>query len=92
MSLWRAFRPFNLAEAQEWLRHIPFHQTVLLGESVEEETPEFYERLNAVITRARAVNIDGNRNAVAAGPFGPLWADDTRALIEFNDEQMKIAA
>jgi hypothetical protein len=69
-----------------------FHVLKVKGESIEEETPEFYERLNAVITRARAVNIDGNRNAVAAGPFGPLWADDTKALIEFNDEQMSLAA
>lgn len=57
-----------------------------------EETPEFIKRLNAVVSRARTVSIDEHRNATACGPDGPLWDDDVRALVLFNDKRMLEAA
>lgn len=57
-----------------------------------EETAAFQKRLYGVVTRAKAVTIEGNRVAVGAGPDGALWGDDVRAIVLMSDRILAEAA
>jgi len=74
-----------LEAVQEWM------DSRFAEEPDTEETPEFYQRLTAIVDRARVAQIDDTRIACGIGPEGVMCVADTTALVHLNDRLLEAA-